>query len=302
MLFSLPATLSSIWYRASSPCLPHDPNAFTEGLILVDGDLYESTGRYGRSALQETDPDTGAVLRSVSLPADDFGEGLALVGDHLVQLTWMEGHRLRLRPRYLCASAHACRMADEGWGMCYDGAHLYTSNGSAALTMRDADTLAALDTLPVTLDDEPVQQINELECVGDSIYANVWHTDNILRIDKSSGRVTAVIDASGLLTPEQRASLNSGEAVLNGIAYDAENGTFHGDRQALVVAVRGGVRRAGKPIALHLCALKMSCGVTEVMPGVAVCHLAEVLRKYPLRRASSTLLDWIDSKGKPKWH
>ena len=109
--------------------------------------------------------------------------------------------------------------------MCYDGTYLYTSNGSAQITERDAETLAAVRSIDVLLENEPIDQLNELECVGDVIYSNIWHSDNILRIDKASGRVTAVIDAAGLLTDEQRATLDT-EDVLNGIAYDAEQDTF----------------------------------------------------------------------------
>ncbi len=203
---------------------PHDPTAFTEGLFLADGKLYESTGLYGKSTIRTVDPQTGDVLHSVSLPAEDFGEGIALVGDRLLQLTWREDVGFVYNPDTLQLT-DTFQYTDEGWGMCYDGTHLYTSDGSAQITERDAQTLAPLGTLDVLLDGQPVQQINELECVDDSIYANVWLTDNILRIDKASGRVTALIDASGLLTSDQRSTLDSG-AVLNGIAYDPQSGTF----------------------------------------------------------------------------
>ncbi len=198
---------------------PHDPTAFTEGLFLANGHLYESTGRYGLSTLREVDPATGEVLRSVNLPPQDFGEGISMVGDHILQMTWQEGIGFVYNADTFEVEG-TFPYSDEGWGMCYDGDHLYTSDGSAQITERDANSLAAVNHLTVTLHDQPVTQINELECVGDSIYSNVWHTDNILRIDKASGQVTAVVDASNLLTPDQRASLTSSEAVLNGIAYD----------------------------------------------------------------------------------
>lgn len=203
---------------------PHDPTAFTEGLLLDDGRLYESTGLYGRSELREVDLETGVVLRSVSLPDALFGEGIALVGDRMLQLTWQEDTAL-VYDRDTFAQVGALAYPAEGWGMCYDGAFIYTSDGSAEITRRDAATLAAQDAVTVTLEGQPVTRINELECVGGSIYANVWYTDNILRIDKVSGRVTAVIDASGLLTTEQRAAL-SRDATFNGIAYDAGSGAF----------------------------------------------------------------------------
>ncbi|MCC6801786.1 MAG: glutaminyl-peptide cyclotransferase [Anaerolineae bacterium] len=203
---------------------PHDPAAFTEGLLLEDGRLYESIGLYGQSELREVDLETGAVLRSVSLPDAFFGEGIALVGDRMLQLTWQEDTAL-VYDRDTFAQVGALAYSAEGWGMCYDGVAIFTSDGSAEITRRDASTLAARDAVTVMLDGQPVMRINELECIGDSIYANVWYTDNILRIDKASGRVTAVIDASGLLTPEQRAAL-SRDATFNGIAYDADSGTF----------------------------------------------------------------------------
>ena len=203
---------------------PHDPNAFTEGLIYADGFLYESTGRYGESTLREVNLQTGAVQRQVDLPAADFGEGLALVGDHLWQWTWQE-HSGFIYDRATFIPSGSFTFTSEGWGMCYDGEHLFTSDGSPLITMRDSETFAPITTVTVTLEQKPVQQVNELECVGDAIYANVWHTDNILRIDKLTGQVTALIDASQLLTPEQRSSLST-EAVLNGIAYDAQTDTF----------------------------------------------------------------------------
>ncbi len=203
---------------------PHDPTAFTEGLVYADGLLYESTGLYGQSSLRQVDPLTGQVQRQVALPADVFGEGLAAVDDQLVQLTWQESTSFRYDLKTLSLLSTAPYPA-EGWGMCYDGDYLYTSDGSPFITVRDADSFASIRQIGVTLNTALVPQINELECVGDSIYANVWHTDSIMRIDKASGRINAVIDASGLLTPEQRASLTR-EAVLNGIAYDPDSDTF----------------------------------------------------------------------------
>lgn len=204
---------------------PHDTSAFTEGLIYANGYLYESTGEYGQSTLREVDLETGEIVRGVRLPSELFGEGLALVDDQLIQLTWREGVGIRFDLATF-KPVTAFRYLDEGWGMCYDGDHLYTSNGSSSITMRSADDLSAIRQLPVLRDGVPVTNINELECVDGSIYANVWHTDDILRIDKADGALTAVIDASGLLTDEQRAGLGS-EAVLNGIAYNPDTDTFY---------------------------------------------------------------------------
>ena len=205
---------------------PHDPNAFTEGLFLAGGHLYESTGLNGQSTLREVDPTSGAVIKSVSLSPEDFGEGIAQVGSQIFQLTW-QGHFGYIYDASTLTRLGTFPYNDDGWGMCYDGSHLYTSDGSDQLTERASDTLMPVGSVPVLYEGLPVDQINELECVDDSIYANVWHTNNILRIDKASGQVTALIDASNLLTAQQRSSLTSPEAVLNGIAYDPDHDDFY---------------------------------------------------------------------------
>ncbi len=209
---------------------PHDPMAFTEGLFLDSGHLYESTGNEGAghsslSSMREVDPQTGAVQRIVELRAEIFGEGIARVGDRLVQLTWQNGAYITYDLTTFQPSG-VFAYDDVGWGMCYDGTNLFTSNGSAQITERDPETMASTGTIDVLLQGKPIDQLNELECVGDSIYSNIWHSDNILRIDKATGRVTAVIDASGLLTADQRTKLVDSESVLNGIAYDPATGNF----------------------------------------------------------------------------
>jgi glutaminyl-peptide cyclotransferase len=200
---------------------PHDPNAFTQGLLLHDGSLYESTGLKGRSTLREVDPQTGAVKRKVDMPADYFAEGLALVGDRLIQLTWQNGKAL-LYDRADFKPVGELHYDGEGWGLCWDGTRLVMSDGSDRLTFRDPKTFAILSTLGVTVGGQPAYQLNELECVDGAIYANVWQTDDILRIDPKDGRVTAVIDASGLLTREERLKTD----VLNGIAWDPAAKSF----------------------------------------------------------------------------
>jgi glutamine cyclotransferase len=203
---------------------PHDTTSFTEGLFLDNGVLYESAGQYGHSDVRTADPQTGKVLARTGLDAQYFGEGIARVGDQLFQLTWREGTAFVYDAKTL-RPLGTLSYNGEGWGLCYDGQSLWASDGSHALTARDPRTLSALGRVAVTYDGLFIDQLNELECVGDSIYANVWNTDYIVRIDKATGRVTARIDASGLLTAEERAALPSG-AVLNGIAYDAQNDTF----------------------------------------------------------------------------
>lgn len=204
---------------------PHDANAFTQGFELYEGSIYESTGRYGESTLREVDPETGEVIRSVALDAAYFAEGLTRVDDRLLQLTWREATVFAYDVATFEPLETYTDYDTEGWGICYDGEQLYTSDGSNEITVRDAETLEATDTLSIVFQGQQVNMLNELECVGDDIYANIWQTDFIVRIDKESGALEAIINAGGLLTPEEQASLGSG-ATLNGIAYDEETGTF----------------------------------------------------------------------------
>lgn len=202
---------------------PHDTSAFTEGLLYAHGLLYESTGLEGRSSLREVDPKSGQIIRQRDLPAPYFGEGLALVGNRLIQLTYKAGVAFEW-DRETFNPLGTYRYRGEGWGLCYDGGSLYMSNGSPTVTRRDPDTFEIQGTLTVRKSGRLVKNVNELECAQDSLYANVWMTDQILQIDKQSGKVTAVIDASRL-----RASLNgldSPDAVLNGIAYDSADNRF----------------------------------------------------------------------------
>ncbi len=204
---------------------PHDPAAFTQGLIYAGGLLYESTGLYGESTLREVDPATGEVLRHLSLPEPLFGEGLALVDGRLIQLTWREGVAL-IYSRDTFTLTGMFPYEGEGWGLCADGERLAMSDGSAAITFRDAETFTALGWLPVTLDGQPVTRLNELECAGGAIYANVWKESRIVRIDPATGAVTAVIDVPPLLTEEEAAAAGTA-GVLNGIAYNPEQDLFY---------------------------------------------------------------------------
>lgn len=212
--------------------LPHDPTAFLQGLVLHDGLFYESTGRYGLSSLRQVTPETGAVLYQVNLPANLFAEGLALVDDRLIQLTWQNGvalvYDLAAVQQNALQFARFLLYEGEGWGLCYDGAAVYRSDGSATLFLHDPATFEVTGEVEVTLDGAPVTQLNELECVGDSVYANVWQTDDILRIDKASGRVTARIDAAGLLTPAETAALGEQQRgqVLNNLVFSSQNQAF----------------------------------------------------------------------------
>ena len=220
---------------------PHDTTSYTEGLFLYNGDLYESGGEYGQSTLQREDPKTGQVLQKITLPEQYFGEGIALVDDRLIQLTYKEQTAF-VYDRKTFKQLKTFTYDGPGWGLCYDpeGKQIWMSNGTDTLVTRDPDTFAVTHQYKVTFqgytldkvatsDGVPFSQIfsqiNELECVGDTIYSNVYLTNYILRIDKKTGAITGIIDASNLLTPEESAKLTYGE-VLNGIAYDPEADTF----------------------------------------------------------------------------
>ncbi|MFN8422649.1 MAG: glutaminyl-peptide cyclotransferase [Anaerolineae bacterium] len=204
---------------------PHDPEAFTQGLLLDDGKLYESTGLEGRSTLREVDPATGKVLRRHDLPADVFAEGLALVDDRLVQLSWQEQRAFVYDERTFTSDPEFA-YAGEGWGLCYDGRRLVMSNGSDRLTFRDPATFEVQGDVGVTLGGQPLRMLNELECVDGQVYANVWQTNEIVAIDPASGRVTASVDASNLWTQMADRDPALPIDVLNGIAYDPADRTF----------------------------------------------------------------------------
>ena len=200
---------------------PHERAAYTEGLVLVDGRLFESGGQYGASVLREVNPETGAVLRSIDIDDRYFAEGLAAVGDRLIQVTWHE----KTAFVYLMNDfSHVGTFSydTEGWGLCDDGSRLVMSDGTSTLYFRDRVTFELRGTVEVVDQGQPVVDLNELECVDGQVYANVYQTDRIVRIDPQSGRLTAVIDASGLLNMEEMV----GSEVLNGIAYDSATGNF----------------------------------------------------------------------------
>jgi glutaminyl-peptide cyclotransferase len=202
----------------------HDPGAFTQGLVFHNGLFYESTGRFGESTLREVDPQTGAVLRSINIPEEYFAEGLALVDGKLIQLTW-KNEVAFIYDLATFAQVGTFTYTGEGWGLCYDGRYLYMSDGSPFIDMRDPQTFELIFSGLVTVQGQVVNNINELECVGDYIYANVWQTDYILKIDKTNGVVVGIVDASALVPPADRAQLDPQE-VMNGIAYQPDTDTF----------------------------------------------------------------------------
>jgi len=194
--------------------LPHDPSAFTQGLELDGGALYEGTGLAGRSELREVDPATGEVRRSVPLPGEMFGEGIAVEGDRIWQLTWRDGVVLEW-DRATLTLRRQLPLTGEGWGLCSDGTRLVRTDGSDRLNFHDPGTFAETGSVAVTLRGTPVPRLNELECVGGQVWANVWQTDELVRIDPGTGAVTAVVNATGLIDPQRR---TDPDAVLNGIA------------------------------------------------------------------------------------
>jgi glutamine cyclotransferase len=203
---------------------PHDPGAYTQGLLWYDGSLYESTGKYGESTLREVDPQTGEVKRSIDIPEEYFGEGLALVDDMLIQLTWKTGVAF-IYDRATFEKTGTFTYSGEGWGLCSDGRYLYMSDGSSFLQIRDPQTFDLIFNGLVTLQGRVVEKLNELECVGDYVYANVYETDYIVQIDKTNGVAVGVIDTANLVPPEEKAQFAAGE-VLNGIVYLPDSDTF----------------------------------------------------------------------------
>jgi glutamine cyclotransferase len=199
---------------------PHDPRAFLQGLVWHAGGFFESTGRHGESTLRQVEWPTGRVLRRAALPPDVFGEGLARVGDRLVQLTWRSGRGFVYDLRTL-RLLRVFRYEGEGWGLAYDGASLILSDGTDVLTYLDPERFTPTRRLAVTWNGRPLHRLNELEFIEGAVWANVWHTDFIVQIDPESGRVTSFLDLTGLRPAEAR---RQEEAVLNGIAYDPAAG------------------------------------------------------------------------------
>ena len=196
---------------------PHDRAAFTQGLVYLDGGFLESTGLNGESSLRKTDLKTGAVVKEVKLSEQYFAEGLALLRGELFQLTW------RNQKAFVYSLAdfklvHEFRYAGEGWGLTTDGVSLIMSDGTDQIRFLDPATFAEKKRINVRMRGRAVDRLNELEYVKGAILANVWGSDDVVRIDPATGRVTAVINFSGLLSAQDR---DENTEVLNGIAYDA---------------------------------------------------------------------------------
>lgn len=194
----------------------HDPNAFTQGLVIEEGDLYEGTGLYGSSTLRRVDLETGIVLQTHMLSDVFFGEGITVFEERIIQLTW-KSHKGFVYDIHSFDLLEEFSYPTEGWGITTDGTYLIMSDGSANLYFLDPTTFEIVKQVEVR-DNEPVTKLNELEYIKGEIYANVWLTNKIAIIDPESGQVTGWIDLAGIYTPENTNSNN----VLNGIAYDEQ--------------------------------------------------------------------------------
>ena len=200
----------------------HQRDGFTQGLLWHEGELYESTGLYGKSSLRRVDLETGEVLQMESVDASYFAEGLELVNDRLYQLTWKAGVVL-VYDRESFQQIDQLTYEGEGWGLAYDGESLIMSNGTPILTFRDPATFAPVRQVVVRANGNAIKFLNELEYVDGFVYANVWQTHSIIKIDPRSGHVVAVVDAPNLLSEEER----KGVDVLNGIAWNPEKERFY---------------------------------------------------------------------------
>lgn len=216
-----PAPTAPVWgYRVVAE-YPHDPDAYTQGLVMVDGVLYEGTGLEGRSSLRRVDLKTGEVLQSQALDDEHFGEGVAVYGDRIYQLTWQTGTCF-VYDRETFELEETFSYETEGWGLTTDGERLIMSDGSSTLVFRDPETFEEVGHVDVRDGGAPVNYLNELEYVNGEVWANVYQTDRIVRIDPESGQVTGWIDLTGLLEPEDFPA--QGVDVLNGIALDPATG------------------------------------------------------------------------------
>jgi len=199
---------------------PHDPSAFTQGLLYLDGFLYESTGLEFQSSIRKVRLETGEVVQLFNIPQQYFGEGIINWKDRLIELTYKtqvgfvyDLGTFKLQKQF--------EYPGEGWGLAQDGKRIIMSDGTHELRFWDPETLKETGRLSVTEDGQPVKNLNELEWIKGEIYANIWGTEKIARIDPASGKVVGWINLAGLLEPADRK--NSQPDVLNGIAYDAEH-------------------------------------------------------------------------------
>lgn len=221
---------------------PHDRRAFTEGLFFRDGFFYESTGLEGRSEIRQVRIADGKVIRSIALPPRLFGEGIVDWGNELISLTWQTGVGFRWSLPGL-AKRGEFRYPGEGWGLTRSPREIVMSDGTPYLRFLDPKTLKIRRRVQVTAEGSPIKNINELEWVRGEIYANIWYTSLIARIDPATGKVKGWID----ITPLAEKNMSSSEAVANGIAYDAKRGRLFvtGKNWPMLYEVR--LKPAGAP-------------------------------------------------------
>ncbi len=196
---------------------PHDASAFTQGLEYRAGFLYESTGLLGRSTLRKENLATGEVLESVALSPELFGEGITVVGQRIIQLTW-QSHTGFVYDQTSFRKLRSFSYTGEGWGLANDGQVVYLSDGTSQIRCLDPHTFSEQRRITVHDGQQPITLLNELECVRNEIYANIWHSDRVARISPVNGLVVGWIDLSALVAKQ---NLQNKEAVLNGIAYDS---------------------------------------------------------------------------------
>jgi len=214
---ALPDTLEPFMTYQVLAIYPHDPTAFTQGLVYMKGFLYESTGIYGESSLRKVLPESGEVLQQVDLSGEYFGEGLTVWEEMLVQLTWQNGLGF-VYDRGDFSLVDQFTYATEGWGLTQNGEHLIMSDGSSTLYFLSPEIYEVVRTVTVTYDGEEIQNLNELEYIRGEVFANIWYADDIIRINPETGEVAGWIDMAGILPEEEHTATTD---VLNGIAYDA---------------------------------------------------------------------------------
>lgn len=197
---------------------PHDAQAFTQGLELHDGMLYESTGVEGRSSVRRVELGTGKVLQRADIPYPLFGEGITVLDGRVYQITW-KSKKGFIYDAATLAPVDSFAYSGEGWGLANDGASLYMSDGTATIRVFDPATMQVTRSIQVTEDGHPIPYLNELEWMDGELLANIWMTDFVARIDPATGHVTGWVELAGLLTPAERAGVD----VTNGLAYDAAN-------------------------------------------------------------------------------
>lgn len=211
-----PAPVERCGYRIVQS-YPHDTTSFTQGLFWDDGHLYEGTGQYGRSHVARVDLKTGRALAQTKLPSDQFGEGITRWGDQIIGVTWQNGVGNRWTIKDL-KRVGTFRYEGEGWGLTMVGDSLVLSDGSSQLRFMDPATMKEQRRVTVRFGGRPLAMLNELETIDGQVWANIWMTDLIVRIDPASGNITSYVDLTGL---KQDAGATGDDSVLNGIAWDA---------------------------------------------------------------------------------